>query len=88
MHAVPYVRHDISFINIKEIHEIEKKKHGIWQNLLHYGNVEINLAARPDTIRIEHVPHSSDFVNLVHTIYKMEKGEHMDKEQLEKLYPY
>ena len=75
---LPYVRHDTNFIQIHEIHEVEKKKHGMLQNLLNYGTLEINLAASPDLVVIRYVPAPSEVVNLIEAVYGAQTEEEGD----------
>jgi hypothetical protein len=81
---LPYVQHDTSFVMIGEIHEIDKIKHGIFANILNYGNVDINLAAIPEPLKFTMVPRPGAFVNLVETLHK--QPGHFDLKQLRKLY--
>lgn len=67
---LPYVKHDVSFIIISELHEIDKRKHGLLKNILNYGDVEINLAATPTPVIFHYVPRTSAFVNLLETLHK------------------
>lgn len=67
---LPYVRHDVSFVSISEMHEIDKRKHGLLQNLLNYGDVKIELAANPDAVILKYVPRTSAFVNLIETLHE------------------
>jgi hypothetical protein len=67
---LPYVKHDVSFIMISELHEIDKRKHGLSQNILNYGDVIINLAATPTSVIFHYVPRTGAFVNLLETLHK------------------
>ena len=82
---LPYVKHDTSYIIISELHEIDKKKHGLLQNILNYGDVTINLAATPTSVIFNYVPRSSAFVNLLETIHKT-PPEVVDLERLKRRY--
>ncbi len=66
----PYVRHDMAYINIREINEIEKHQHGLIKNLLHYGEVELNLSANHRTVEFKFVPYPGRLVDLVSRLSK------------------
>lgn len=68
---LPYVRHDMSYLSIHEVSEIEKQQHGLVKNFLHYGEVEINIATSQQTIKYHFVPYPGRFVDLVS---RLEKG--------------
>lgn len=82
---LPYVKHDVTFIIISELHEIDKFKRGLLQNLLNYGTVEVNLAATPTPVKFRYVPRTSAFVNLLETLHKTPPNE-VDIERLRKNY--
>lgn len=64
----PLVQNDVIFININEIHEIEKKKHGFMRNILDYGDVKINLAASPYPLELKYIPCPAKFIGLIENI--------------------
>lgn len=68
---LPYFRHDIEVLPISEIHEIEKKKHGLLANLLNYGNLEINIGTIPTPFVFENVPRPTELANLITELYKL-----------------
>lgn len=74
----PFIINDSTFINIHEIHEIEKRKHGVLPNLLNYGDVFINLAASPVSITLRLVSDPGKFVNLVESIRNDRLTEELD----------
>jgi len=82
---LPYVKHDVSFIIIKELHEIEKRKRGLVKNILNYGDVEVNLAATPTPVVFNYVPRTSAFCNLLETLHKKSDAE-IDIEELKEHY--
>ena len=69
---LPYLEHDMTYITISEIKEIEKHQRGLLHNLLHYGDVEVNLAAKPESIVFHYVPYPGKLVHLVGLIQKGE----------------
>lgn len=83
---LPYVRHDVGYIMIHEIHEIEKHKRGILKNLLNFGNIEINLAAIPQPTIFRYMPKPSAFANLIQTIHKSSNPDELSVDGLRKLY--
>jgi hypothetical protein len=60
----PFLQDDISYIEMDQIGEIDKKKHGILQNILNYGEVSINM----NSITFNYIPYPSKFINLIETI--------------------
>lgn len=64
----PFVRDDVSYIEIKEIHEIEKKKHGIFKNILNYGEVQLNIPRKAQPVLFKHIWYPSKFVSLIEAI--------------------
>jgi hypothetical protein len=88
----PYVRHDMSYINIQEINEIEKHQRGLIKNLLHYGEVEMNLPTSYQTLEFKYVPYPGRLIELVSRLQKSEKpitpssvGNHMILERKDPL---
>lgn len=67
---LPYVKHDMLYINIRDINEIEKRQRGILRNILHYGDVEIILASSPKPILVRFLPFPGRFVDLVSRLQK------------------
>lgn len=65
---MPFVRNDILYVRIDEIHEVEEKMHGLLPNLLDYGSVIINLAAVTETISLNYIPYPATFTNLIEII--------------------
>ena len=67
---LPYVRHNMSYINIQEITESEKHQQGLIKNLLHYGDVELNLSASRQSILFKYVPYPGVFVETLSRLQK------------------
>jgi hypothetical protein len=65
---IPFVKNNSRIILISEIHEIEKKKQRIIQNIFDYGEVHINVAASPQAICLYYIPKPSRFVNIIEVI--------------------
>lgn len=65
---VPFLRNDVLYVRIDEIHEVEEIEHGLLPNLLDYGSVVINLAAVSETISLNYLPHPATFTNLIEII--------------------
>ncbi|MEZ4087477.1 MAG: hypothetical protein R3B71_04040 [Candidatus Gracilibacteria bacterium] len=74
---MPFVRNDILYVRIDEIHEVEEKMHGLLPNLLDYGSVIINLAAVTETISLNYIPYPATFTNLIEII-RENKHEEID----------
>jgi hypothetical protein len=70
IHYFPFLVDDADYFEIKEIHEIEKKKHGFLQNILNYGSVSFGIGRRP--VEFYYLRYPSKFINLIETI-KSEK---------------
>lgn len=67
---LPYVRHDMMYLSIREINQIEKKQRGILKNLFHFGEVEILLSSSPKPLLFKYVPFPGRFVDLVSRLQK------------------
>lgn len=67
---LPYVRHNMSYINIQEITESEKHQQGLVKNFLHYGEVELNLTASREPIHFKYVPYPGVFVETLSRLKK------------------
>lgn len=65
---LPFIKNDLLYVRIDEIHEVEEKEHGLLANLLDYGSVIINLAAVTETISLNYIPNPSTFSNLIEII--------------------
>ena len=72
---MPFVRNDILYVRIDEIHEVEEKMHGLLPNLLDYGSVIINLAAVTETISLNYIPYPATFTNLIEIIRENKQEE-------------
>ncbi len=64
----PFIKSDMRFVKISEIHEVEKRKHGLVRNILDYGDVIINVAAVPEPMVLRYVTQPSKFVHLIQAI--------------------
>ncbi|MBI4231924.1 hypothetical protein HY605_01715 [Candidatus Peregrinibacteria bacterium] len=89
---LPFIRNDVTFIKISEIHEIEEHQKGILPNVLNYGKLTMNLAASPDPIELFEVPEPSRTINIIEAIRnkKMDIGIHPNEliENFKKHYKY
>lgn len=65
---LPFLRNDLLYVRIDEIHEVEEKEHGLLPNLMDYGSVVINLAAVTETISLNYIPHPATLSNLIEII--------------------
>lgn len=79
LEIVPYLTNTVSFINVSEIHEVEKKKDGLLPNLLDYGDLQVNVAALPVPMNLKYVPRPTQFV---HLIQLLQSGQELDSETL------
>lgn len=67
---LPYVRHNMAYINIQEITESEKHQQGLIKNFFHYGEVELNLSASRQSIVFKYVPYPGVFVETLSRLQK------------------
>lgn len=67
---MPYVCHDMTYLSIKDVNEIEKHQRGLIKNFFHYGEVEINVTSGQKPILFKYVPYPGRFVNLVSNLQK------------------
>lgn len=66
--ASPFFKNDVIYVNINEVHEIERVKTGIFPNMLDYGTAQLNLAAVRKKVSITYVPQPEQFVDLIEAI--------------------
>lgn len=71
---VPLMRDDVTHVVIREIREMEKKQHGILNNLLNYGDVTIHVAENEVPVHLRYVPHPDQFVNMIEEIKARKKA--------------
>jgi len=64
----PFFQDDVSYIELIQVHEIDKRKHGFWENLLNYGTVSLNIPRRGGTIVFKNIRYPSIFINLVEAL--------------------
>lgn len=70
---LPYMRHNMNYLTIAEITESEKRQQGLLKNLLHYGEVELNLSASRQTIEFKYVPYPGVFIE---TLSRLQENKH------------
>ncbi len=63
-----FMEDDVMYIEIEEIHEIEKKKHGFLRNLLNYGDITIDLSGKPEPVELTYVRHPGYFAALIESV--------------------
>ena len=64
----PYVEDDVIHAEIFNINEIEKWKHGVFRNLLNYGDLIIRLPGKTGMLDFKNVPHPGRISNLLENI--------------------
>ncbi len=68
---LPYYKHNIDFLELKNIYEVQKKKNGFFKNLFDYGSVMINTIGKDSTVLMNNLPKPGKFANtigaLIHT---------------------
>ncbi len=67
-HYFPLVLDDFLFIEISQIDEIEKKKHGLFQVLFNYGDVTFSVPGKGDIHTSKYVRHPSKLINMIETL--------------------
>lgn len=72
---LPYVRHDMRYISIKDVNELEKHQRGLFKNMFHFGEVELNVASSQKSIVFRWVPYPGRFVDLISNLQKSEPKE-------------
>ena len=77
---------DVTYITIAQIDEIEKRKHGVFSNLLRYGDVYVNVAAAPYPIAFKRLPYPGDFTNLVKAIRDNRIEDEVDIDMYRQIY--
>lgn len=82
-----FVKHDLSYVHIDRIHEIEQHQHGVLANLLNYGHVRLNLAAIVNSKDLKYLPQPSKFVGLIEHLQDVPEVT-LDVEGLRKKYRY
>ena len=65
---VPFVTDDLIFIEIDQIHEIEKRKHGFLRNIFNYGDVVIEFLGSTVPIDFHFIGKPRKFVDLIESI--------------------
>lgn len=80
----PYVEDDVVHTEIFTINEIEKRKRGIVQNLLNYGDVIVIVPGKSGSVEFHNVPHPGRVANFIENI-KLNRP--VDKKDFEKLGP-
>lgn len=65
---LPFLEDDFCYVEISEIHELEKKKHGLLKNFLNYGYVELSVPGRLEPIIFDYVRYPSRVINLIEAI--------------------
>lgn len=82
-----FVKHDLSYVNIERIHEIEQHQHGILANIFNYGHIRLNLAAIVTSKDLKYLPQPSKFVTLLEHLQETPEEE-LDLEALRKKYRF
>ncbi|MCC7197681.1 hypothetical protein IT413_05840 [Candidatus Peregrinibacteria bacterium] len=80
----PYVEDDVVHTEIVTINEIEKRKRGILQNLLNYGEVIVIVPGKSGSVEFHNVPHPGRIANFIENI---KLGRTVEKKDFERLKP-
>ncbi len=67
-HYFPFFVDDVVYIEIFEIHAIEKKKHGILRILFNFGDVVLSVSGKGEVITSQFMRHPSRFINFIEAI--------------------
>lgn len=64
---LPFIEDDFEFVELDQIHTIEKKKHGVIRNILNYGEVLLGISGK-GPIELSNIRRPTKFVNFLETI--------------------
>lgn len=78
----PYVEDDVVHTEIDTINEIEKRKRGIVQNLLNYGDVIVIVPGKSGSVEFHNVPHPGRVANFIENIKLSRPVEKRDFEKI------
>lgn len=78
MEFLPYMKHDVEILPLAEMHEVEKKKHGLWANLLNYGEIAVNIGSIPKPLVFKKVPRPTELANVLGELYRLNHPERVD----------
>lgn len=65
LHYLSFSEDDVAYIEVSKINEVEKRKHGIWRNILNYGEVVLSVAGMSTNPTFQYVSHPSSAVALI-----------------------
>ena len=81
---IPFVKHDVEHLQIQEIKEINKIKHGIIQNVFNFGEVSINTVTSSNVSIFNNLPNPSKFVNYLQALRNSTDQTAEDLDELKK----
>jgi hypothetical protein len=81
------VKHDVTFVHLERIHEIEEIQHGLFANIFNYGDILLNLSALSTGKKLRYLPQPSKFIGLIEEVQKT-PPEELDIAKLKKKYRY
>lgn len=67
---LPLIKDDVIFIPLAKIHEVEKMKHGLLQNILNYGNIKIMVEGSNVPYIFTYVKHPAKLLQLIQELGK------------------
>ncbi len=70
---VPFVKHDSSLIQIDQISNVDRYKHGLLANIFNYGEVRLNLSHGLESFHLHYVPHPAIFVRAIDEVMALQR---------------
>lgn len=68
MKYLPFMIDDINHIQIDKINEVKKIKHGLFKNILNYGEVEMSISETQEVVTLSYIQKPNKFVNLIEAV--------------------
>ncbi len=68
MKYLPFMIDDINHIQIDKINEVKKIKHGLFKNILNYGEVEMSISETQEVVTLSYIRKPNKFVNLIEAV--------------------
>lgn len=63
-----FVMDDINHAEMSKINEVEKIKHGLWKNILNYGDISMSIPGMKNYLVLTHVKKPGKFVDLIEAL--------------------
>lgn len=63
--VMPYVKNDSLIVDLHQISEIKKIRHGVFQNIFNYGSLSVLVLGAPNAVDFHNVPYPSKFAHFL-----------------------